>query len=155
MANDIKWAAPTVTLTPYLTTELNSLANITTVLGAAIDNETNRCTHMDVELKLASLDLSAQSNPAVRIYMLESIDGGTVFDLGEATATPSLIPTTDKICALLPLRLAAGAEAKPAIKTTIPISPCKFKLMPMNNTGVAWGATGNTLSYRTYNLNSV
>jgi len=37
----------------------------------------------------------------------------------------------------------------------IPIPPGRFKLMPMNNTGVAWGATGNILSYRTYNLNSV
>jgi len=155
MANDIKWEAPTVAYVNYLTTALNALANITTVLGAAIDNETNLCTHMDLELTLASLDLSAQANPAVRIYMLESIDGGTDFDSGEATATPSLIPPADKICTIFTLRLAAGAEAKLAVKSMIPIPPGKFKLMPMNNTGVAWGATGNILSYRTYNINSV
>jgi len=155
MANKIIWEAPTVAYVNYLTTELNALADITTVLGAAINNETNLCTHMDLELTLASLDLSSAANPAVRIYMLECIDGGTDFDSGEATATPSLIPPFSKICAIMPLRLAAGAEAKLAVKSMIPIPPGRFKLMPMNNTGVAWGETGNILAYRTYNLNSV
>lgn len=155
MSNDFKFEAPTVAYVNYLTTELNALANITTVLGAEINNETNLCTHMDLELTLASLDLSAQSNPAVRIYMLECIDGGTDFDTGGATATPSLIPTADKICAILGLRAAAGAEAKLAVKSMIPIPPGRFKLMPMNNTGAAFGATGNILAYRTYNLSVV
>lgn len=151
MASDIKWETPTVAYVNYLTTELNALADITTVLGAAIDNETNLCTYIDLELTLASLDLSAQSSPAVRIYLLESIDGGNDYETGQATATPSLIPPADKILTTIGLRPGAGAEAKLAVKTMIPIPPGRFKLMPMNNTGVAWGATGNILAYRTYN----
>ena len=148
---DIKWKAPTVSYVNYLTTELNALADITTVLGAAINNETNLCMYMDLELTLASLDLSSAVSPCVRVYLIESIDGGSHFDTGEATATPSLIPPADKILTRFGLRLAAGAEAKLAVKTMLPIPPGRFKLMPMNNTGVAFGATGNILAYRTYN----
>ena len=66
----MKWAAPTVAYTSYLAATLNSLANDTTDLGAEINNEANLCTFMDLELYLASVDLSAQSNPAVVIYLI-------------------------------------------------------------------------------------
>ena len=156
MANDIKWEAPTVSLTSYLTTTLNSLANNTTDLGAAINNESNLCTFMDLELTLASFDLSAQTNPSVTIFMLESVDGGTDFDTGtDAVSAAASIPPGDKICAVFGLRLGTGAEAKTAVKSIIPIPPGRFKLMVRNTTGVAFAATGNVLAYRTYNINSV
>ena len=58
-------------LTSYLTTELNSLANAGNKLGAAIDNRKARMLYMDVEIYLAQVDLSGQTNPYVNIYLLE------------------------------------------------------------------------------------
>lgn len=156
MANDIKWEGATVALTSYLTTDLNGIADENIQVGAAINNETNLCTYMDVEVKLASLDLSAQSNCAIYIYLLESVDGGTDFDTNtDNTATEALMPPADKICAILGIRPGSGAEAKVAVKSVIPIPPGRFKLGFRNKTGASLAASGNTLSYRTYNLQSV
>lgn len=156
MANDLKWEAPTVSLASYLTTTLNSLANNALDLGAAIDNETNLCTFMDLELTLASLDLSSQTSPAVVVYMLESVDGGTNFDnVTDGSTTEAQTPPTDKIVAQFGLRPHSAAEAKLAVKSIIPIPPGRWKLAIRNKTGVAFAASGNKLAYRTYNLNSV
>ena len=155
---DIKWESPTVSLTSLLTTSLNSLANDTTDDGAqtAINNETNLCTFMDLELTLGSLDLSAQDNPAVVIYLIESVDGGTDFDTySDNVSADDSCPPGDKICAIIGLRPGTGAEAKTAIKSMIPIPPGRFKLLLRNKTGVSFAASGNILAYRTYNLNTV
>ncbi len=153
---DIKWEGATVSLTSYLTATLNSLANNTTDIGVAINNESNLCTFMDLELTLASLNLSAQTNPSVVAYLLESVDGGTDFDTGsDNESADDNCPPADKICAIFGLRPYSGAEAKTAIKSMIPIPPGRFKLMIRNKTGVAFGASGNVLAYRTYNLQSV
>lgn len=156
MANDIKWEAPTVAYGDYLTTELNALANDKIKLGAEINNESNLCTFIDLELTLASLDLSSESAPSVDVYLIESIDGGTDFDtVTDDATTDATMPALDKICTRIGLRPGSGAEAKLAVKSMIPIPPGRFKLAPRNKTGVAFGATGNKLAYRTYNLNSV
>ena len=158
MANDFKWEAPTVSLTSLLSTSLNSLANDTTDDGgaSAINNESNLCTHMDLELTLASLDLSAQTNPSVVIYLIESVDGGTDFDTyTDAVSAAASIPPSDKICCRFGLRPGTGAEAKTAVKSMIPIPPGRFKLLLRNRTGAAFAASGNVLAYRTYNLNVV
>ena len=158
MANiPVKWAAPTIALTSYLTTTLNSLANNAIDLGITIiNNETNLCTFMDLELTLASLDLSSQANPAIDIYMIESVDGGTDFDTAsDAETVDDNMPAMDKICARLGLRPYSGAEAKTAVKSIIPIPPGRFKLALRNKTGVAFAASGNVLAYRTYNLKNV
>lgn len=152
----MKWAAPTVGLTSYLTTTLNSLANNALDLGAEINNESNLCTFIDLELTLASLDLSSQASPAVVIYLIESVDGGTDFDTAsDAETVDDNMPAMDKICAQLGLRPYSAAEAKTAVKSIIPIPPGRFKLALRNKTGVAFAASGNVLAYRTYNLKSV
>ncbi len=156
MANDIKWEAPTVGLTSYLAATLNSLANNVIDIGAAIDNTSNLCTFMDLEVMLASADFSAMVNPAIYIYMFESVDGGTDYDTNEDGVSASTdIPTADKIVAILSFRIDTGAEAKVMIKSMIPIPPGHFKLGFMNKSGMALAAANNTFAYRTYNLNSV
>lgn len=155
---DIKWESPTVTLTSLLTTTLNSLANNTTDDGGqtAINNTSNLCTFMDLELTLASLDLSAKINSSVVIYLIESVDGGTNFDTySDGVSAVASIPPADKICCIFGLRPGVGAEAKTAVKSIIPIPPGHFKLLLRNTTGVAFAASGNVLAYRTYNLVSV
>ncbi len=158
MANiPVKWAAPTVAYGSYLAAALNALANnAIEASGATINNESNLCTFMDLELTLASLDLSGQNAPAVVVFLIESIDGGTDFDtVTDAVTADASMPPADKICATFGLRKGTGAEAKLAVKSMIPIPPGRWKLCPRNKTGAAFGATGNILAYRTYNLKSV
>ena len=75
-----------LTETDYLTTDLNTLANDGVFLGAAINNSTNRDMMLKVQIQLASVDLSAQTAPAVQIRLIESIDGGTVYEDNDSTA---------------------------------------------------------------------
>ena len=154
---DIKWEAPTVTLTSLLTTSLNSLADDTTDDGgqSAINNETNLCTYMDLELTLASVDLSSQTAPSVWVYLIESVDGGTDFDTyTDATSTAGLMPPMSKVCATMNVRIGTGAEAKTAIASMIPIPPGRFKLLVRNKCGATLASSGNVLAYRTYNMAS-
>ena len=155
---DIKWEAPTVALTEYLKATLNALADNVIDIGATINNETNLCTFMDLEVMLGSVDWSGQTNPAMHIYMFESVDGGTHFDTSEDAVSASTdIPTADKIIATMPFRIDTAAETKVMVKSMIPIPPGRFKLGIRNVTGVALeaSAVNNILSYRTYNIQSV
>ena len=155
--NPIKWSTAVVSLASYLSAALNSLgSNVIDASGAAIDNTSNLATHMDLELTIASLDLSGQSSPSVDIYLLESVDGGTDYDnVTDAVDADAAMPPADKICTKLGLRPFTEAEVKTAVKSMIPIPPGHFKLCLRNKTGVALPASGNVLSYRTYNLNLV
>jgi len=159
MANvPIKWAAPTVVLTSYLTTELNALAQNIIKVGAAINNQTNLCTYMDLELRLASRDWSTAVNPAAVIYLFESIDGGTDYDTNEdGVSADTDIPPADKIIAQMGWRIDTEAKANVIVKSMIPIPPGFFELgiRHMPGAALAMAATGNTLSYRTYNLKAV
>lgn len=151
----IGWKAPTAAYANYMTTGLDSLAINTTVVGIEIDNSINRDTFLDLILSLASLDLSAQTNPVLEIYLIKSDDAGSpTYEDGEATANDALIPSADHKIALITLRLGTAAEVKNSIKTRIPIPQGKWKIMPRNKTGVNFG-TGNILKYRTYKIESV
>ena len=153
----IKWAAPVVAYVNYLTTELNALAlNAIEAGGAVLNNETTLCTYMDLELTLASLDLSGEIAPGVDIYLIESIDGGTDFDtVTDAVTAEASMPPPSKICTTIGLRPGTGAEAKLAVASMIPIPPGRFKLCPRNKTDVAFAATGNILAYRIYSMKAV
>lgn len=152
----IKWASPIVAYASYLAATLDALGNGIIDIGAAINNETDLATHLDLELTLASLDLSSQVNPTVDIYLFESIDGGNDFDTNEdGVSADTDIPTPDKIITRFGLRIDTGAEAKLAVQTMIPIPPGQFKMGLRNVTGVAFGGTLNLLKYRTYSLKAV
>lgn len=158
MANDIKWEAPTVALISYLTTTLNSLDQNVIDIGAAINNETNLCTYMDLELTLASVDWSSATVPAAYIYMFESVDGGADFDTNEdGVSSDADAPPADKVIAIMGWRPDTETKANIVVKSMIPIPPGRFKLGIQNKAGVAvaFAASGNVLAYRTYNLNVV
>lgn len=153
---DHSWAAPTVTLTTYLSTTLNSLADDTLDLGAEINNETNLAQYMDIEIHLASINLSAESNPSVVIYLIESIDGGTTYDTAvDASSSDAAHPATDKVLTICGFRLGTAGEVKNAIKSRLSIPPGRFKLAVLNKTGQAFAASDNTLKYRTYKTKTV
>ena len=126
-----------LTETDYLTTDLNSLANAGVVLGAAINNSSNRDMMLKIQIQLASVDLSAQTGPAVRIRLIESIDGGTVYEDNDSTAYSITLP------------VAATSAAHVRIGDLM-IPPGYFKLAVVNETGAAFAASGNVLSYAPY-----
>ena len=123
--------------TDYLTDGLDALANAGVVLGAAINNSTNRDMMLKVQIQLASADLSAQTGPAVRIRLIESIDGGTVYEDNDSTAYSITLPV-------------AATSAAHVRVGDLMIPPGYFKLAVVNNTGATFGATGNVLSYAPY-----
>lgn len=123
--------------TDYLTTELNSLADDDTYLGAAINNSSNRDMMLKVQIQLASVDLSAQDSPGVIIRLIESIDGGTVYEDNDDTAYGITLPVE------------ASSQAHNRIGDLY-IPPGYFKLEVVNKTGAAFASTGNVLSYAPY-----
>ena len=126
-----------LTETDYLTTELNALADDGVVLGAAINNSSNRDMMLKVQIQLPSIDLSAQASPGVIIRLLESIDGGTVYEDNDDTAYGITLPI-------------ATTSAAHIRVGDLYIPPGHFKLAIVNETGAAFAATTNILSYATY-----
>ena len=132
----------------YLTSELNALASAGNKLGAAINNSANRDLYMDVEIYIASLDLSAQVNPAVNIYLLPSMDDTNYDDGGDA-----LDPTVDHLVAVVATVVADQVHRNTARMIVLP--PGYFKLLIENVTGVPLPASGNIVTYRIYSVESV
>ena len=123
--------------TDYLTNDLNALADEGVFLGDAIDNSSNRHKYCKVQIQLASVDLSSQSSPGVKIRLIETIDGGTVYEDNDDKAWAITLP----IAATNAAHVRIGA---------LEIPPSNFKLAVVNDTGVALAATGNVLSYVTF-----
>ena len=129
----------------YLTTDLNALANAANKLGAAIDfaaSGTDRKMYLDVEVYLASVDLSSQTNPAINIWLLARTDG-TNFEDGSDSVDPARMP--DKVVAL---REVSGAQR--VFARFLLTTPDQGKLLIENKTGAALAATGNTVKYMNY-----
>ena len=133
-------------LQTYLTTELNSLANNGLVLGSAIDftvSGIDRELYIDIELYLASIDLSSQDNPAAYIWLLRRTDG-TNFEDGGTSITPARMPDD-----IIPLREANAAQRVSGKVITV---PDQGKILIKNESGVTWASSGNTLKYNIYSL---
>ncbi len=128
--------------TSYLTTELDALAIDGVVLGAAIDNGTNRHFWCKVEVSLSSADLSAQVSPGVVFRLIESL-GGTLYEDNDDKAYAITIP------------VAATSAAHLKVSGRIQIPPGNFKLALVNKTGVIFDATDNVLTYVTFTPESV
>lgn len=137
-----KWASPEAEATA-LSTDLNSLGNGSlSAASAAIDNETDLYAYIALEVVLASL--TPTGAPVVNVYIAYSLDG-TNYDDGSVS---EMLPI-----AVLPLSTSTGA--KRVSRGPFPILPLKFKLYVENKSGVAFGASGNTLKYSRLNDQSV
>lgn len=142
----IKWATPGSEQS-YLTTELNALADDDRKLGAEIDNETGLNTNMLLELYVAAQGSARDSSGSVKLFLVRCVDG-TNYEYGSDSLDPPSLSYVGQF----------GLDADTAaryVSADIAIPPCKFKLMVKNKTGQALAASGNTLSYRTYNLEVV
>ena len=140
--SELRWTAYG-SLVTYLSSELNSLANNANKVGSAIDfSAANRKMYMDVEIYLASVDLSAQTNPAIHVWLLARTDGSN-FEDGSDTVTPARAP--DKIVPLREVNDAQRVFARFLLTT-----PDQGKLLIKNKTGVALASSGNTVKYMLY-----
>lgn len=149
MATENRWTAYD-TISTYLTTELNALGIDANKLGAAIDfaaSGTDRKLYMDIEFVLASVDLSAQTNPAFNVWMVPRTDG-TNFADGDDSVNPAQRPD-----AIVPFREFNGAQ-RVMIRRVI-TTPDQGKLLIENVTGAALAATGNTVKINVYSEQSV
>jgi len=140
--SEVRWSAYGSVVT-YLSTELNGLANDANKLGSAIDfASANRKMYMDIEIYLNTVDLSAQTNPAIHIWLLARTDG-TNFEDGSDSVTPARAP--DKVVPLREVNDAQRVFARLLLTT-----PDQGKLLIKNKTGAALAASGNTVKYRLY-----
>jgi hypothetical protein len=125
-----------------LSTELNSLANGSNVLSGVIDFSDathGRMTKLDVEVNLATVDWSAQTNPAIYLWIIKRTDG-TNYEDGGASVDPARIP--DEV---IPIRAVSSAQR---VRGTIYVdTPDSGKILIGNRTGAALNASGNTLKY--------
>jgi len=141
---ELQWTAYD-TIVSYLSTELNALADDANVLGAAIDftaSGTDRKMYLDVEINLASIDLSAQVNPAINIWLLARTDG-TNYEDGTASVDPARMP--DKVVPLREISAAQRVFARLLLTT-----PDQGKILIENKSGAALASTGNTVKYYNY-----
>lgn len=132
------------TLTDLIATAgLNALANDGTALGVEIDNTSDKEFRIGVELLLASVDLSGETNPAVNLYLIESLDGSNYADTN--VLAYKLVAT---------IGVAETSAAHREVFNPIIVPPGKWKVNIENKTGAAFAATGNTLQYRVYSTES-
>ena len=144
MANNaINWES-NPSLTSYLTTELNSLANGGNKLGAAIDNSAGLDMYMDVEINIAEQGSARSAGAYVAVYLVPSADGGTNYAYGADALTPG----ANHLVATVPFDAAVTARIQ--LATMMPAPPGHFKLLVQNATGQALAASANTFSYRLY-----
>lgn len=138
----------TVTYSPYtslstaLSTALNSLANGSRELSAAIVN-TDLLPFMDIEVALATQGSARDTGGYVAVYMLASVDE-TNFTFGSDTIVPppsSLLTT---------VTFDATTTARAVVVPRLWAAPVAFKLLFENQTGQALASSGNSLKYGLY-----
>ncbi len=131
--------------TTSLSTGLNSLADGSGVLASAIDNADGDF-YAAWELYINTVDLSAQDNPAIYVYFVRSIDGGSNYEDGGSAEEPAKRPDI-----IFPLQEVNDAQR---VVIDMVLSPQDFKPLLFNHTGAALNATGNTLKYAEYSTES-
>lgn len=121
-----------------MSADLNALADAGVVTGTVIiDNTTNRYFYSVFELYLPAIDLSAEDNPAVELYLLPSYDGTNYADI-----------STQYLVAVM--GVAETNAAHRAVSPHVMLDPIKYTPYIVNSTGQALAGTSNTLKIKTY-----
>jgi len=141
-----KWEAPSGPTT-YETTDLNSLADGGNVLGDVISNDAAGELYMfaDVELYLATTT-SRGTDARVELYLLPTVDGSNY-----AYGGASLDPANNTHVGDFQLDASATA-ARYVVLRNILLPPEDFRFLIINEIGVAFASSGNTLKYLLYNI---
>jgi hypothetical protein len=132
----------------FTSSTLNSIASGNAILSdLSISNGTALDKYMDISIALASAAFTGTgANISIHIYPLNA-DGSTYGDgkFGTSAAGPCAYP------AAVIIPLVAATQAQTGTFTGIVIPPGTFKLVLVNNGGVALASSSNTCKYRTYN----
>lgn len=105
--------------------------------------------YMDVEACVSTVDISAQVNPAIYLWVLARTDG-TNYEDGGSAVTPSRQPD-----AILPLRAVNTAQQRVSSRLIL-TTPDQFKLLYKNVTNTTLNSgVGNTLKFLTYSISAV
>lgn len=135
----VKWAASPTSRGTVLTTELNALANNGfTAVGPAFDNTTNLDEWFLFDLVLASLTPTAGAY--INIYAVPTLDNSTYADPPSSTN-----PGGHLLVATLQITTGAAAKRQMSLYP-VQLPGNKWKFVIKNGTGVALGATLNTLT---------
>ena len=145
------YTAPAVQGTETLmSTDLNALADNAVNVGTVLpDNTSNRYFYAEFEIVLDSVDLSAQTNPAVELYLVPSYDGTNYADTGTDASTTVYPPMQYNVCVL---GVAETSAAHRAVSPHIMMDPLKYTPVVINKTGAALAATTNTLKSKYYTV---
>lgn len=132
-----------------MSADLNSLANDAVNVGVVLpDNTSNRYFYAEFELVLATVDLSAQNNPAVELYLAPSYDGGTTYADTGTDASTTVLPPAQYLVAVM--GVAKSSAAHRAVSTHVMMDPVKYTPVVVNKTGAALNGTNNTLKSKYY-----
>lgn len=144
------YIAPAVQGTETLmSTDIATLADNTVNVGTVlIDNTSNRYMYAEFELVLASVDLSAQTNPAVELYLVPSYDGTNYADTGD-DASAAVYPPTQYLVGVLGVEESSAAHR--AVSPHIMLDPLKYTPVIINMTGAAF-VSANTLKSKYYTI---
>ena len=145
MPNAVKWSALGSTTT-NMSTALDSLANDGRVLGAEIDNATDRNMYADFELYVDSFGSAPATDGHVLLYLLQALDG-TNYEDGDASTTPG----SHALVGSFPFRTVATAQRITLRHLLLPATKCKPLLINKGGAGATFASSGNTLRVRTYN----
>lgn len=142
----IKWEAAE-SIATAIDSGANSLADDGRAVSAAIDNATGKYPYMDVEISLAAQGLARDAGAHVEVHVLVSLDG-TNYAFGDGSTEPGQASWVGNVS------LDAATTARRAVLSAVQIPPLLFKLLIINRTGQAFAASGNTVSYRRYGVES-
>lgn len=129
-----KWAAPSARSSNFAGTTLNSIADLGESTAVTYDNSTNRDLYGLVTIKLGSITPTTGRSITLRVTLNDGTD------------------TADRIGGdLYVVPLTTGASAKVAVINMIRLYPYSMRLSVINNSGVAFAASGNEMYVRPWN----
>lgn len=148
MVSELLWKAPTTEANPLLGAAseptLKNLANGGRKLSNAINNDSDKKRFINLRVRLRGSSAFG-SNAYVSIYIIYSWDGGSTYEDGSDSVTPAKPP-------FLVVPLAAVSTQQTLFFEKLPIKNFRFKLLFVNDSGVALTNTDNenqVFEYRT------
>lgn len=144
MANFL-WSTPGSADTLVAGSDLNALADGAGVIGAEIDNTSDRKTHMEVWVKVDTDRTTNGTDARIDLYLIDAPDGTTYPD--PPGGTPADITETYYKGSISSVRRAGTFTNFTSGHTTIAIPPRKFKLVLFNELGQALPSNNNTLCH--------
>lgn len=146
MAQTLELVAASAT-TSLMSTELNSLANAGTALGSTVlDNSTGLYLFLNAQLNVTFGSAPTAGN-TVDLYLVPSLDGTNYSD---TATTPNQL-----YAGSFPLRAVTTAQKVIMLPAGVMLGPFKYKPFIVNNSGVAFPASGSTLDVYRYNQQAV